>query len=159
MLDYIYLGEVQVQQEYLDRFLEIATKFKLSGLLTTDGGEEREEFKNEYMQHAIVIEDSVEETSIKPINQTSVENVAEIDQKFAELIEKEEYGLYRCTVCEKKIKNKRDMKRHIETHLSGLSYDCPQCGKNFRSSNSLRLHVSNKCSPLNNYGALWGSVC
>ena len=33
MLDYIYQGEVQIHQENLDRFLEIATKFKLSGLL------------------------------------------------------------------------------------------------------------------------------
>ena len=110
------------------------------------------------MHHEIVIEDSVEETFINPINQISVANIAEINQQFAELIEKEHDGFYTCTVCEKKIKNKKDMKRHIETHLSGLSYDCSKCGKNFRSSNALRLHVSNKCSPLKNYGALWGNV-
>ena len=28
MLDYIYQGEVQIQQEYLDSFIELATKFK-----------------------------------------------------------------------------------------------------------------------------------
>ena len=40
MLDYIYQGEVQIHQEYLDRFLEIATKFKLNGLLSDGKGEE-----------------------------------------------------------------------------------------------------------------------
>ena len=84
----------------------------------------------------------LEERSIGPINQIFVENAAEIDQKFAELIEREESGFHRCTVCEKKIRNRADMKRHLETHLSGLSYDCSQCGKNFRSSSALRKHTA-----------------
>ena len=84
---------------------------------------------------------------MRPVNQVSVPNVAKIDQKFAELIELEEDGIYRCAVCEKKIRNKKDMKRHLETHLSGLSYDCSQCGKSFRSSNALRMHhKNNRCS-------------
>ena len=33
MLDYIYQGEVQIYQEALDRFLEIAQKFQLDGLM------------------------------------------------------------------------------------------------------------------------------
>ena len=106
--------------------------------------------EKEYMHHNIKPEETkkskplcFEERSIRPINQISVENVAEIDQKFAELIEKEEGGLHMCTVCGKKIKDKRDMKRHLETHLSGLSYDCSQCGKNFRSSSALRKHIYN----------------
>ena len=50
-----------------------------------------------------------EERSMRPVNQVSVPNVAKIDQKFAELIEKEEGGLHRCTVCEKKIRYKLDI--------------------------------------------------
>ena len=33
MLDYIYQGEVQIYQEHLDRFLDVAKKFKLEGLM------------------------------------------------------------------------------------------------------------------------------
>ena len=109
-------------------------------LFHTDGTENKEvkheTNENEYMHHEIFLQDDLEETSFKQIK-------AEIDQKFAELIEKKEDGLYRCTVCEKKIKNKKDMKRHLETHLSGLSYDCSLCGKNLRSSNALRRHIYN----------------
>ena len=156
MLDYIYQGEVQIQQEYLDSFIELATKFKLSGILTTDGDEKEEAeetlcetIENESKHQKIEPQETKKNIarSIRPLNQISVENVAEIEQKFAELIEKEESGLHRCTVCEKKIKDKRDMKRHLETHLSGLSYDCQQCGKSFRSSNALRMHhKNNRCS-------------
>ena len=39
MLDYIYQGEVQIYQENLDRFLEIAKKFNLGGLVTEENDE------------------------------------------------------------------------------------------------------------------------
>ena len=44
MLDYMYQGELQIQQEYLDRFLEGANKFKLEGLM---GSENSNDMKNE----------------------------------------------------------------------------------------------------------------
>ena len=37
VLDYIYLGEVNISQENLDRFLKVAEKLVLDGLLTSDG--------------------------------------------------------------------------------------------------------------------------
>ena len=33
MLDYIYKGEVKIMQDHLEKFLEVANKFKLEGLL------------------------------------------------------------------------------------------------------------------------------
>ena len=154
MLDYIYQGEAQVQKEHLDRFMIIAKKFKLSGLLTSnveweEAGEiNPETMKPEDVHHEIVSEDKKEnkpryeeKRSIRPVNPISVANVAKNDKKFAELIEVEEDGIYRCSVCEKKIWNKKDMKRHLETHLSKLSYSCSECGKGFKSSDALRQHV------------------
>ena len=151
MLDYIYQGEVSIHQEYLDRFIEIAAKFQLHGLLMDDNGEEIHEAHyetkdNEYIYNEKILEDTKKKTnhqerSIRPINHPNFEaNNAEIDEKFEELIDKEDGGPFRCTVCEKKIKERRDMKRHLETHLSGLSYNCSTCSKNFRSSNALRQH-------------------
>ena len=37
VLDYIYNGELQIYQENLERFLEIAARFQLEGLI---GGEQ-----------------------------------------------------------------------------------------------------------------------
>ena len=36
MLDYIYHGEVQIHQELINRFLDVANKFKLEGLIGTE---------------------------------------------------------------------------------------------------------------------------
>ena len=48
---------------------------------------------------------------------------------------------WKCTVCEKVIKAQRDMGRHIETHIEGVSYPCHLCGAVKRSSNALRIHI------------------
>ena len=118
MLDYIYQGEVQIHQEYLDRFLEIASKFKLSGLLSDGKGEEEvnethcetEENENFYFKSDYEVSRTekkiYKERSVRPISQhleVNVSSVVELDQKFEELIEKEVGGPFRCTVFEKKI--------------------------------------------------------
>ena len=59
---------------------------------------------------------------------------------LVELITREDDNHYRCTVCEKKIGHKNDMRKHLETHLTGLSYDCQYCGKSFRLKISLLTH-------------------
>ena len=46
ILDYIYNGEVQIYQEHLDRFLDIAQRFKLEGLL--EGGKHEEEVEEKH---------------------------------------------------------------------------------------------------------------
>ena len=57
MLDYIYQGEVQIYQENLDRFLQIAEKFKLDGLLAENGKNE-----NHYNDYNESIDPQIEET-------------------------------------------------------------------------------------------------
>ena len=152
MLDYIYQGEVQIHQDNLDRFLEIAAKFKLSGLLGSEKIEgedvDQEQIFSKETEMKLDRKQEVKEKSIKPIYQTFEANNFEIDQKFDEMVVNEG-NLYRCTVCNKTFQSKnkkQDMRRHLETHLSGLSYDCSTCGQNFRSSNALRLHMKRRCS-------------
>ena len=68
----------------------------------------------------------------------------ELEAKIISLIDQVEDGntSWKCTVCRKTAKTKQDIKRHIETHLDGLSYKCYQCGKISRSSNGLQAHTS-----------------
>ena len=55
ILDYIYNGEVQIFQEGIDRFLEIAQRLKLEGLL----GTKEEESSEDFIESSIVdIDDS-----------------------------------------------------------------------------------------------------
>ena len=50
-------------------------------------------------------------------------------------------GLFKCFHCGKTSKTKQDIRRHIETHLEGVTHTCNNCGKVLRSSNALRHHV------------------
>ena len=164
MLDYIYKGEVQIFQDCLERFMSIAEKFKLDGLLIANSKIKKmqfddhldmrrenqffsnESFQNKYdtFEEASIPESTiVKERSVNVVNQSFEANNAEIESKFEELVVREQDKMYRCTVCNKIMKKRSDMKRHLETHLTGILFDCQFCEKTFRSSNNLRVHNYN----------------
>ena len=54
-------------------------------------------------------------------------------------------GSLSCKICgkiESRVDSKKKwmMKRHMEVHIEGMSYQCPQCMKTFRSNNVLNSH-------------------
>ena len=172
VLDYIYQGEVQIYQEQLDRFLVVAQRLKLEGLVSQDDEQEKN-MKNEtadYQENPlrnvyeteepqfVNREDLKSETSVskrRPKRSSSVAmsvpksfsegNVTtqEINEKTDEYLIRGEDGLYSCGLCGKAGDNsKRNMRNHVETHLEGLSFPCQNCQKVFRSRNSLNVHKS-----------------
>ena len=150
ILDYIYVGEVQIYQEYLDRFLEVAVKLRLNGILANKEEETFEDPEQEVDPLDLkpkasenkrpIVKNSPETKIALPTNiAQSIESTnSEIENKFLEHVVKEN-GMFRCTVCNK-TGYRANIRRHLETHLSGLSYECQICGKNFRSSESRRVH-------------------
>ena len=58
-------------------------------------------------------------------------------------MERESDGRYRCLTCGKFTKNRGHMQEHIEVHIEGLNFPCPQCDKSFRGRGGLRKHVRN----------------
>ena len=85
--------------------------------------------------------------SIIPVNTGKIildSNYDDIQNQIATMMERTTDGDYKwkCTVCGKATKDKQDIKRHIESHIEGLSYPCNQCGKVSRSSNALQVHLS-----------------
>ena len=73
---------------------------------------------------------------------SAVTNTEEIDQKISEYIVRGEDGKYSCGYCGKSATLLGDIKRHIETHIEGLSFSCQSCDKTFRSRNVLHSHYS-----------------
>ena len=159
VMDYIYNGEIQIYQDDLDRFLTIAQRLKLEGLLssgTTEGTkeenvqEDKQEIKREEVQprrnsfrERQIVREAKENTLVAiSIDQEEIGNV---NAKLNENMEKCEDGSYRCKICGKMsgLKNAaQNMRNHIETHTEGLSFSCPICQKTFRSRNSLFSHKS-----------------
>ena len=46
-----------------------------------------------------------------------------------------------CETCGKAVRDKHDLKRHVEIHLNKKEYKCPQCDKSFNTKVYLRVHL------------------
>ena len=164
VMDYIYNGELQIFQEDLDRFLNVAQRLKIEGLLagSEDDLEEEVNIKKTETENTFHhLEDSPNPNdktrskahiqSFRPersvanvssgINQ---DNMSELEEQIEQHIIRNTDRTFSCKFCGKNSERKDNLKNHIETHLEGLSFNCPMCEKTFRSRNALALHMSRK---------------
>ena len=158
VLDYIYQGEVKIFQDQLDSFLNVAQKLRIEGLNAGNNAEEGNnipetddvkfqdnkntadlEFPSK--QREMVNYEYEEKRSVKTVAVDQNFDESQIQTKILELIE-ERNGKKHCKVCGY---NSKELKRHVEVHIEGLSYSCHPCGKTFRSKNSLTFHKYKKC--------------
>ena len=168
ILDYIYNGQVDIYPDDLDRFLVVAQRLKLEGLSKENDMEE--EISDDTFDNVLKEDAEIQETPTADYSHTEVktktkaskekidnsvgtiaiatsDNVNVINEKVNEYMEKCEDGSYRCNICGKMSRStdtaqKHNMMKHIETHMDGLTFNCPVCQKTFRSRNSLSSHKS-----------------
>ena len=161
----MYDGKVNIFQDDLDRFLEVAQRFKLEGLLgdpqqaeETYGELEEELEKPNEKQYSVPLrkEKCVNRQNLSNDNQLakvgnddlkismSQEDKQNLDSKVNQYVERSEDGLFYCTVCRQSAKQKIHVKNHVEAkHLEGIEIPCPICGKIFRSRHNLSTHTQN----------------
>ena len=144
VLDYVYDGEVKIHQEDLDRFMSIAIKLSLEGLI---GNEEEETGEiTEYVSFTPEKNETHSEQSYSNNMEKTVvlhENNTILLSDVDENISMNSDGSYSCNKCGKIITGKQGklhIKRHMQVHVEGLSYDCTRCNKTFRTQNSLWVH-------------------
>jgi len=164
VLDYIYNGEVQICQEDLERFLEIASRFQLEGLI---GGEDNsqdeikeEDFNNtndqseqgifkvsssKFVEHKSSVKSANLDKNVISFNASDLTSTEDIDRQIKEMIEKVGGKQYLCKPCGKISTQKSNANEHAETHMEGLSFACQMCDKIFRKRNTLRLHKAKRC--------------
>ena len=149
VLDYIYHGEVKLHQDDLDKFLRIAQRLKLEGLIGGENNtEDKDRLEEEYVaqyDNEKVLEVTESKIISKPerstyLNSESFQNLEDLDARVLEVIERDADGTWMCTFCGKKSKQKGHLKEHAEIHFEGLSFPCPACDYICRSRNSLRQH-------------------
>ena len=164
VLDYIYQGEVQIHQHDLDRFLGIAERLKLEGLM--GGRQHEDESKTETVQKDVVLPTSQNhdlpviaaslasksEIQLKGENHElsfessniDIQSLRDYDEKIEESYTKISTGFYTCSYCDKSFRQRCHMREHVEIHLEGVSFPCTSCGALLRSRNSLRIHKRTK---------------
>ena len=165
ILDYIYNGEVKIYQEGLDRFLQIAQRFQLQGLIGEESQSKKDDIKDqavdfdnqipswdnaqsniennlvaEIPRRKVQLNTKVERSVIPLLDNEITTNLEELDNKILEYIEKDPAGFWKCTVCGKMDKKTTNIKEHVEIHVEGLTFPCKYCEKSFRSRNILRNH-------------------
>ena len=69
----------------------------------------------------------------------------EMKQKNSENVEIRADGSVACPVCGKTAQGKRAreiINHHMKSHEEGTPFNCQDCGKHFKSKNSLKSHIS-----------------
>lgn len=84
------------------------------------------------------------ENSVVPIFTDKTSDPEELKATLDSMIEYIVGGekAWKCKVCGKETKDRRDMRRHVEIHMEGVSNPCSLCEAVTRSSNSLHVHMS-----------------
>ena len=156
ILNYIYEGEVQIYQDNLDRFLHIAQRLNLDGLLLANEDNAKLDYLNDKPSN--IMNESKPNTDCDVGNRiksepgdiqmktngtvpVSSDDMSIINEQINELITRdEETKNYKCNVCGKCANAKQHIKYHVETHLDGLEFPCQSCDKIFKTSISFRMH-------------------
>ena len=159
LLNFIYHGEVNVYQEDLDGFLELADELGCKGLEGFFMKETIEPKESENIAQKTKILEPKKETESTDVETTQTNfdksssmvdaNVPmtdkELDERIMTMMEKRE-GIWTCKVCGKTTNRnkKQQIKHHVEgVHMADGAHSCNQCGRIFKSRTALKSHVAN----------------
>ena len=172
VVDFIYHGEANIYQEDLDEFLALAEELQLKGLVGSQNntltGIDQPEKKtyvkmeshidaSEYGEVSAELYSNI--TSIVPVDSNKTihsvdSNKEELSKRIDSMAQQNHDGdlKWECKVCGKATKLRSDIRRHIETHIRGISHNCNQCGK---VTWSTRAHLAHKSTcPKNKFNLL-----
>ena len=155
ILDYMYHGEVQVYQEDLNHFLEVAEKLKIDGVIGTKDKNTFVKEDNREDDIEVSSEDEFllvqEEFETKKMKKNTTRNTGEVAltvdnptyeeaKRAVDEIVYKEGDLWFCKSCNKSAKTSGQIRLHAELHIEGLSFPCLLCSYSFRSRQKLAHH-------------------
>jgi len=72
----------------------------------------------------------------------SGDEIADLEAKIDNLMGKTPQGELACLMCGRTSNVKQNIRNHIETHVAKQGFTCADCGKLYRTRNSLNVHRS-----------------
>ena len=161
IVDFIYHGEVNIENSDLNGFLKLAGELQLNGLSGSDNEtidktrqsvlDPKPPFTN-LPSPMVPKQDKLSNQPISGENFTKSAFKSALDDwlmgglqgQIDSMLEKVVTGEYKCTVCGKTKKGrdaKRGIRKHIEVHVNGVTHPCNQCDKVSRTSHGLETHI------------------
>ena len=172
ILDFLYNGKANLEQENLDAFLELAGELKLRGLAGASADIDNkydpdgESPKNNDVFTKPKIEPLLKTANIadpkpsvvenKTVVLANTEDVQQLDEEIKSMMEvtgntittgNRTRKVWLCKVCGKE-STETNMKMHIEAHhlSNAMAFSCDTCGKRSRSRHGLRMHKAREHS-------------
>ena len=167
IVEFIYLGEVEIAQDNLDKFLSAAKDLKIKGLIEmkdsvvqcvpmkTDNEENEDKNKSSLKDddldsYPLNLEDCSKLYKVEKSNgvqedlvvfsDTDREEKGYLIDRIESFIEKEDI-LWKCKECGKVAKKRSSIRSHAETHIKGMPLvNCGICGKSYKSMTVLNAH-------------------
>ena len=155
VIDFLYNGEVFINQEDVKFFIEIGEELQVKGIEGEVPGlrkneaeipilinsQKSEQGYDDY-KHEKVATGKVEynEDSLGKIDECNVQLRTNYD--VTDMVEKSK-GLWKCNICGKTATKKQHIQYHAETHIQGISNACHICSKMFKNRHSLTNHIYN----------------
>ena len=165
MVDFLYCGEANVDQENLDSFLAFAEELQLKGLQSSTESteptetEQKQEYKDQRTKTKEISKFDEHRTDSKRVQNNELAlptpvhisgDLQQLDETVKSMMERSQNLVHNgkrqkqgkiCKVCGKE-GHPTDIKRHIEAnHLEGVSIPCNLCDKISRSRNGLKQHI------------------
>ena len=132
MLDFIYFGEVLVEKENLEDFLEIANELKIAGLTKTNSSEVGEDREEE--------EDNNTKPMLEEPSKTSDLNLPLKLESETEIVEEIDHERF-CSDCQKEFSTKANLKTHILTLHGNADVSCNECDYKTGAESNLKRHM------------------
>ena len=118
LLEYIYIGQIEIEEDFLIKFIDIAKNFELPG------------FEDENILH---------EVSLSQEKAYKGDGLTIQKQKIGKCTS----GKFSCEQCDFKSTIRRNLNRHRESIHLGIKYQCEECSKEYTSTTELNRHVEN----------------
>ena len=65
----------------------------------------------------------------------------EVNSLMEKRVDSNDGPIWQCVKCDKFSKNKGNLKKHVEIHITGLCFPCKFCDKTFKTRNVLNAHM------------------
>ena len=153
VLDYIYNEELKIYQHDLDRFLAVAKRFRLEGLIGQENKETKETKVESSFEDSLNVRDISNVDLVKSnfheqkektriiFSAGDFETIEKLNEKVEKSYSRDNRGFFICHYCAKISNYRSHMKEHVEIHFEGLVLKCSFCDKTYKSRNYLRKHV------------------